>query len=171
MKIVGGTIMSSIGSKIAFYRKANGMTQEDLAKKLEVSAQAVSKWENDITCPDIQSLAPLAKIFGTTTDDLLSVEPIKDVQLLSEHNRREIKDLTLKVIIDSKDGDKVRINLPMQLVKVALEIGSKIPQIANNEHLNQIDFHQIISMVESGVIGQLIEIESADGEIVHIVVE
>lgn len=163
--------MSSIGSKIAFYRKAKGMTQEELAKKLEVSAQAVSKWENDITCPDVQSLVPLAKIFSTTTDDLLSVDPIKDVQFLSENERRDFKDLTLKVIVDSKDGDKVRINLPMQLVKVALEFGSKIPQIANNEHLNQIDFEQIITMVESGVIGQLVEVESADGDIVHVVVE
>ena len=163
--------MSSIGSKIAFYRKAKGMTQEELAKRLEVSAQAVSKWENDITCPDIQALAPLAKIFSTTTDDLLSVDPIKEVQLLPANERRDFKDLTLKVIVDSKDGDKVRINLPMQLVKVAFEIGSKIPQIAGSEQLNQIDFDQIIAMAESGVIGQLVEVESADGETVHIVVE
>ena len=164
-------MMSSIGTKIAFYRKAKGMTQEELAKKLGVSAQAVSKWENDIACPDIQSLAPLSKIFGTTTDELLSINSIKDVQLLPENERRDLKDLTLKVLVDSKDGDKVRINLPMQLVKVALEIGSKIPQIANNEHLKNIDFEEIISMVESGVIGKLVEIESADGEIVNVVVE
>ncbi len=79
--------------------------------------------------------------------------------------------MTLKVIVDSKDGDKVRINLPMELVKVALEIGLKIPQITNNEQLKGIDFKQIISMVESGVIGKLVEIESADGEIVNVVVE
>lgn len=164
-------MMSSIGKKIAFYRKAKGMTQEELAKKLDVSAQAVSKWENDMTCPDIQSLVPLSKIFGTTTDELLSADSLKDVQLLPENEKRDLKDLTLKVIVDSKDGDKVRINLPMQLVKVALEIGSKIPQIANNEHLKNIDFEEIISMVECGVIGKLVEIESADGENVNIVVE
>lgn len=164
-------MMSSIGTKIAFYRKAKGMTQDELAKKLGVSAQAVSKWENDIACPDIQSLAPLSKIFGTTTDELLSVEPVKEVQLLPENQRSDIKDLTLKVIVDTREGDKVRINLPMQLVKVALEIGSKIPQIANNEHLKEIDFQQIISMVESGVIGKLVEIESGEGETVTVVVE
>ena len=163
--------MSSIGTKIAFYRKAKGMTQEELAKKLEVSAQAVSKWENDITCPDIQSLVPLSKIFGTTTDELLSADLVKDVQLLPENERQDLSNLTLKVIVDSKDGDKIRINLPMQLVKVALEIGSKIPQIANNEHLKNIDFEEVISIVESGVIGQLVEVESADGEIVQVVVE
>lgn len=163
--------MSSIGTKIAFYRKAKGMTQEELAKKLEVSAQAVSKWENDITCPDIQSLVPLSKIFGTTTDELLSADSVKDVQLLPENERQDLSNLTLKVIVDSKDGDKIRINLPMQLVKVALEIGSKIPQIANNEHLKNIDFEEVISIVESGVIGQLVEVESADGEMVQVVVE
>ncbi|RPF42204.1 DNA-binding XRE family transcriptional regulator [Hydrogenoanaerobacterium saccharovorans] len=163
--------MSSIGTKVAFYRKAKGMTQEELAEKLGVSAQAVSKWENDIACPDIQLLVPLSKLFGTTTDELLSADSVKSVQLLPENERHDIKDLTLKVIVDSKDGDKVRINLPMELVKVALEIGLKIPQITNNEQLKGIDFKQIISMVESGVIGKLVEIESADGEIVNVVVE
>lgn len=163
--------MSSIGTKIAFYRKSRGMTQEDLAEKLRVSAQAVSKWENDIACPDILLLAPLSKLFGTTTDELLSADSVKSVRLLPENERRDIKGLTLKVIVDSNDGDKVRINLPMELVKVASEIGSKIPQIANNEHLKNIDFEQIILMVESGVIGKLVEIESADGDIVNVVVE
>ncbi|MDD4699871.1 MAG: helix-turn-helix transcriptional regulator [Oscillospiraceae bacterium] len=163
--------MSSIGTKIAFYRKSRGMTQEDLAEKLRVSAQAVSKWENDIACPDILLLAPLSKLFGTTTDELLSADSVKSVRLLPENERSDIKGLTLKVIVDSNDGDKVRINLPMELVKVALEIGSKIPQIANNEHLKNIDFEQIILMVESGVIGKLVEIESADGDIVNVVVE
>ncbi|MGL4522975.1 MAG: helix-turn-helix domain-containing protein, partial [Bacilli bacterium] len=110
--------MTSIGKKIAQYRKAKGMTQEELANKLDVSAQAVSKCENDGACPDIQTLGPIAKIFGTTTDDLLSVESVKEVHMLGENERREMSDLTLKVIVDSESGDKVRINLPMQLVKV-----------------------------------------------------
>ncbi len=163
--------MSSIGTKIAFYRKAKGMTQEELAEKLGVSAQAVSKWENDIACPDIQLLAPLSKIFSTTTDELLSTDPVKSVQLLPENERRDIKELTLKIIVDSKDGDRVRINLPMELVKVALEIGLKIPQISNHLQLKSLDFEQIISMVENGAIGKLVEIESADGETVIVVVE
>ncbi|MGL4522348.1 MAG: XRE family transcriptional regulator, partial [Bacilli bacterium] len=117
------------------------------------------------------TLGPLAKIFGTTTDDLLSVESVKEVHMLGENERREMSDLTLKVIVDSESGDKVRINLPMQLVKVALDIGSKIPQIANNEQLKNVDFEQIISLVESGVIGNLVEVESANGDTVRIVVE
>lgn len=163
--------MSSIGTKIAFYRKTKGVTQEELAEKLGVSAQAVSKWENDIACPDIQLLAPLSKIFGTTIDELLSVDSVKCVQLLPENERHGINELTLKVFVESKKGDKVRINLPMELVKAALEIGLQIPQIANNEQLKCLDFGQIISMVECGVIGKLVEIESAHGEVVNVVVE
>ena len=75
--------MNSIGSKISFYRKAKGMTQEELAQHLGVSAQAVSKWENDVACPDIQLLVPLAKIFHITTDELLSAEPVGSVQPVS----------------------------------------------------------------------------------------
>lgn len=41
--------MESIGKKIAFYRKARGMTQEELSEKLGVSPQAVSKWENEVS--------------------------------------------------------------------------------------------------------------------------
>lgn len=163
--------MTSIGAKIAFYRKAKSITQEELAQHLGVSPQAVSKWENDVACPDIMQLVPLAKLFGTTTDELLSNESVKETQLLPEGERRDLKTLLLKVVVDTKLGDKVRINLPMQLLKAALDIGAKLPQVASNEHLNMIDFQQVIAMVESGVIGKLIEVETADGDTVIVVVE
>ena len=60
----------TIGSKIAFYRKKLGITQDALAQKLEVSNQAVSKWESDQCCPDISLLPLLADIFSTTIDEL-----------------------------------------------------------------------------------------------------
>lgn len=63
-----------IGSKIAFYRKKLGITQDALAQKLEVSNQAVSKWESDQCCPDISLLPRLADIFGTTIDALFGRE-------------------------------------------------------------------------------------------------
>lgn len=59
-----------IGNKIAFYRKKLGITQDALAQKLEVSNQAVSKWESDQCCPDISLLPRLADIFNTTIDEL-----------------------------------------------------------------------------------------------------
>lgn len=62
----------TIGSKIAFYRKKMGITQDALAQKLEVSNQAVSKWESDQCCPDISLLPLLADIFGITIDELFN---------------------------------------------------------------------------------------------------
>lgn len=63
-----------IGSQIAFYRKKLGITQDALAQKLEVSNQAVSKWESDQCCPDISLLPRLADIFGTSIDELFGRE-------------------------------------------------------------------------------------------------
>lgn len=62
---------NTLGKRIVQHRKRLGLTQDQLAEKLGVTAQAVSKWENDQSCPDITILPALAEIFGTTTDDLL----------------------------------------------------------------------------------------------------
>lgn len=161
----------SLGKKIAAYRKQRGMTQDELAEQLQVSPQAVSKWENDQSCPDIMLLATLAQILGTTTDDLLSAETKPEIQLLPEGKRKTLNELILKVIVNSKEGDKVRINLPMMLVKVGLEMGMNAPQFSGKEYLKDIDLNQLLTMVESGVVGKLVEVESADGDIVEIVVE
>ena len=60
-----------IGKKIQKLRKERGLTQEALAEKIGVSAQAVSKWENGYSCPDISVLPTLASILGVSTDELL----------------------------------------------------------------------------------------------------
>lgn len=61
----------TFGQKLARLRKAKGLTQEDIAKELFVSPQAVSKWENDITSPDISALVKLADLLGVSVDELL----------------------------------------------------------------------------------------------------
>lgn len=65
----------TLGKRIVQHRKRLGLTQDQLAEKLGVTAQAVSKWENDLSCPDISMLPKLAAIFGITTDALLGSEP------------------------------------------------------------------------------------------------
>ena len=64
----------TLGKRISANRKRLGLTQDKLAEQLGVTAQAVSKWENDPACPDIAMLPKLAEIFGTTTDALLGIE-------------------------------------------------------------------------------------------------
>ena len=63
----------TIGTRIKTLRKSRGMTQDQLAEQVGVSAQAVSKWENDISSPDISLLPRLAEVFQVTTDSLLGV--------------------------------------------------------------------------------------------------
>lgn len=61
-----------IGDVIRKYRKISGMTQEDMANRLGVTTPAVNKWENNNTLPDVALLAPIARLLGITTDELLS---------------------------------------------------------------------------------------------------
>lgn len=68
----------TLGKRIVSHRKRLGLTQDALAELLGVTAQAVSKWENDQSCPDIATLPKLAEIFGISTDELLGIER-KDV--------------------------------------------------------------------------------------------
>lgn len=71
-----------IGAQIAALRRAKGLTQEQLAEMLGVSAPAVSKWETDSSYPDITLLCPLARALGTNLDTLLQFEedlPDKEV--------------------------------------------------------------------------------------------
>ena len=66
-----------IGSKIKTLRLSKSMTQEQLAKALHVSAQAVSKWENGAGLPDITVLPALAELYGVTADDILAGETLR----------------------------------------------------------------------------------------------
>lgn len=63
----------TLGKRISTARKALGLTQDALAEKLGVTAQAVSKWENGQSCPDITILPKLSQIFGMSVDTLLGV--------------------------------------------------------------------------------------------------
>ena len=161
----------SIGNRIAKFRKAKGMTQEDLANVLGVSSQAVSKWENDASCPDISLLPQLSKILDVTTDALLTGKQ-DEVKMLPASERKSLDELTLRVKVNSVRGDKVRVNLPMSLVKVALDIGMDLNASVNGSNaMKNLDMGKILELVERGAIGKLVEVESAEGDIVEVVVE
>ena len=64
----------TLGNRIGRFRRGLGLTQEALAQRLEVTNQAVSKWESDTCCPDISLLPKLAEIFGVTIDALFGRE-------------------------------------------------------------------------------------------------
>ena len=61
----------TLGTQITELRKENGMTQAQLAEQMGVTDKAVSKWERDISCPDINSVPKLAEVLGTTVEQLM----------------------------------------------------------------------------------------------------
>ena len=165
--------MDTIGKRIANYRKEKHMTQEELAGKMGVSAQAVSKWETDTSCPDIAALPQLCKILGITTDELLTGKS-EEVRIVPAAERKPFEELVFRLRVNSVAGDKVRINLPMTLVKVAMEIGVDVVPNVGGDHaevIKSIDMEKVVRMVEQGLVGKLVEIESADGDTVEVVVE
>ena len=162
----------TIGKRIAHLRKEKGLTQEELAQHMGISPQAVSKWENDQTCPDISALPKLARLFGVTVDELLEgKEALPAVRMLPPEERKDVKDMILRVTLDSAEGDKIRVNLPMALMEIAMEIGMEMPQINGNDALKGIDLKKVLEMVRLGFVGNLLEMDSADGDRIRISVE
>ena len=162
----------TLGERIAEKRKAKGYKQEELAEMLGVSVQAVSKWENDISCPDIMTLPTLARRLGCTVDELLTgKEEVKEAVLVPESERKDFNKLVLRIIVNGSDGERVRVNLPLPLLKVLLDSGVSVSSVGGDKmDVLNIDWKAIVSLVEQGVIGKLVEVDD-DGDRVEIVVE
>ena len=85
--------------RLRYYRKKYNYSQEELAEKIGVSRQAVSKWERDLSCPDINSLPALAEILEVTVDELMQVKTTAETPKKSV---AEIIDTVLKAIVLAK---------------------------------------------------------------------
>ena len=84
-----------LGQVIRKYRKKKNLTQEEMAARLGVSAPAVNKWENGNSMPDIMMLAPIARLLGITTDELLSFSEElteKDIKDIVDEADRRLKE-------------------------------------------------------------------------------
>ena len=163
----------TIGQRISEKRKANGLTQEMLAEEMGVSGQAVSKWENDISCPDITLLPSLAKKLGMTLDELLvGEEEAPRAEVIPPEERKDFNKMMLRIKVLSSSGDKINITIPMLLLKALMDMGVSPNVVGGNKMKDvNIDWKSIMLMIENGVIGKLMEIESSDGDTVEIVVE
>ena len=161
--------MESFGTRLADLRREHNLTQNDIADRLNISAQAVSKWENDLTSPDIDTLLKLSDIFNISVDELLGKKKQEPVYVPAEA-RKDINKMVLRITVDSNDGDRVRVNLPMAAVRIFLNNDS-VKVFSGNKALEGIDFNQIYALVEQGVIGELVSVDSAEGDHVRITVE
>ena len=159
----------TFGQRFQRLRKKAGLTQEDVANKLNITAQAVSKWENDISAPDISVLTELADILHVTLNELLGKSA--ETSLVPEGERKNINDMFFRIKVLSKEGDKVNVNIPLALAKVIVESGAELPKIQGKDVLNNIDFKQVFDLVERGILGKIVEVESKDGDSVEVWVE
>ena len=157
--------MSTLGTRLQELRKQKGLTQEQLAEKLNVTNQSVSKWEKDINAPDILLLVALADLFETSVDYLLGRNENMPIVSVTQ---KGIDQLVLKIRILSANKDKVNINLPLSIVKIFAKDGEL--KMLKDKKID-IDINQLIALVEQGVVGELVDIESADGDTVKIAVE
>ena len=160
-------MLNNLNERIAYYRKKCGLTQEELAEKCSVTPQAVSKWENGLTSPDISLLPRLGEVFGITTDELLGVERPETAVLAS--GAFDPAKAIMKVRIED-ENDRVSVNLPLAVAKIVLQSGGLDVGISSDA-LKNIDFDQIFTLVNAGAIGKLVEINSSDGGHVEIWVE
>ena len=76
----------TLGARIAALRKEKGMTQLELAQQMGVTDKAVSKWERDLSCPDINTIPRLAEVLGVSLEDLMQIyTPEKQEHEVSIH--------------------------------------------------------------------------------------
>ena len=102
----------TFGQRFSRLRKNLGLKQDEIAEKVNISAQAVSKWENDLSAPDISTLPLLADILNVSLDELLGRES-EQTKIVPEGERKDVNSMLLKINILSADGGKVKFNLPL----------------------------------------------------------
>ena len=153
----------TFGERFQRLRKERGLTQDRIAEAVNVSSQAVSKWENDINMPDITLLLPLSELLGVTTDELLGKEKHEVMIIEDPEKKKDIMKMMFRV--------KVNIQLPMALIKIAIDSGMSMPQVSGKVDLTQFDWKQILDLVEQGVIGEIVKVDTAEGDQVSIIIE
>lgn len=157
----------TLGRRIAHLRKAQGLTQDALAERLCITPQAVSKWENDQSCPDIMTLPQLSQLLQVSIDTLLT--GVVSSQPAAPAKKPE--ELIVRMAITGEDGERVCINLPFTVFRLGARYGKITITWHENEvdfssmspSLAGVDFNTMVQMIESGVTGKLLELND-DGE-------
>ena len=116
-----------LGNKIQKLRKENNLTQEELAEKIDVTRQTISKWELNETTPDINYSKKLAETFNVSLDELLEVSLEEQLMKKIDNNSNISKMILVSLIIIG-----------------ILTVGLLIILIINNEKYNSLNYSKII---------------------------
>lgn len=168
------TINETLGSRIAAARKRKGYTQEEFSDLLGVTPQAVSKWENDLSCPDILSLPKISELLDISLDELLTGKTTKSEEP-KENSTAQITTpitdtnrLKLRIRIQPPNKKPVNITLPISLAKRVAKIGNGISGVMGQTAIDSGKLEQIIDLVEGGATGELLNIVADDGTVITI---
>lgn len=122
----------TLGTMIAELRKQHGMTQLELAEKMGVTDKAVSKWERDLSCPDINSLPKLAELLGVSVEELMQVKkeaeaPVSKVTEIMEIAPKAVAmamgvAVTVLTILDTLDVKSAVLMLGIGLACVGISL-------------------------------------------------
>lgn len=159
-------MVMEIGKQIKNLRVQKGVTQEELANHLGISYQAVSKWENDITLPDIQLLPILSVYFGVTIDELFEISnesQIKRIENMLESERFisdekfKYTEEFLQTLLKGKDNKGEAYYLLAELYnhrsKTAMDIASDYARKALIIDPVNKNFHNALVRAENGAFG------------------
>lgn len=160
--------MKSIGENISAVRKSAGITQEKLAEAMLVTPQAVSKWETDTACPDIDTINRMARFFGVTVDHLINGND--EHPSLKEAAPEEVGK-RICVINTKKDGCNVKLKIPVEAIRMLhnTKIVKNRDDDSNNNSL-MINMEELLSLAGNGIVGSIADID-ANGCNIQISVE
>jgi len=85
--------------------------------------------------------------------------------------KKAMNERMIRILVDSEDGERVRVNMPMSLIKMGIDINNKLNVGGKSIDLNGIDLGQILSQIDDELNGELITIDGKDGEKVRIIVD
>lgn len=148
----------SLGEKIANLRKKNNFSQEDLAERVGVTRQTISKWELNETAPDIMQAKTLSKIFNISLDELTSND-INNVLVQKVSNTERLAGIIIKLLKIFGIGIAVFI-IFLFLLFILFRVGSTDREIAgksriecaldNEEYVYEIEYNKNYQVINSG---------------------
>lgn len=144
--------MKTIGENISEFRKNAGMTQEQLSEKMNITAQAISKWECDQSYPDIETLGKLADVLGVSADDIISgKKTVSKVQVNATDNPE--RRIIVIHVSEPYANSKTTARIPVKLISAAKES-------VLSKYVSEEEFDLLNGLIQDGVTGTLVDVEA-----------
>ena len=146
---------NTIGQNISVYRKKAGMTQEELSEIMNVTSQAVSKWENDLSYPDLECVGRLATALNTTVDALINgAESTPSVKMVETDNvEKRILAITTD-IRSSHNNVSAKVRIPVELI-LKFHADNNLTALVGEDTADLVK--NCIGLITSGAVGTVLE--------------